>query len=134
MNHTFKKVFVLALVSASGLFANQFTIYNKSASTIKVQPFWTNSANEMYTLAPGASVYYDTGFRDLGSIVWEQVVQIKCASDQDPNVVCSKRFSKQFDIVWSALGGQINILENGSYTFSYSTMGGSGSGTAASIK
>jgi hypothetical protein len=127
------KLLVLAMLvgwSQVG-FAATFKFVNNSGALISLKPNWKGDSNSFVTIKDGeSSGEYNSVFSDLVSVTWSEAIKSSPENERQ-GIICTKRFTADLNIVWSALGGVITILPGGGYAYDFSTMAGHGSGKGA---
>ncbi|HRN77955.1 MAG TPA: hypothetical protein PLU71_01840 [Candidatus Dependentiae bacterium] len=119
---------ITAVAIASQSHAAVFTVQNKGSKAIEAAPMWSGSSESYTTIKPGQEVRFDSGLNAVTGIRWRLVT----SNNPTQGTECYQYYKATKAPHFAGalnLGGNIQILDAGSYSW-YFGVDGSGSAVA----
>ncbi len=117
---------LLSVLSVNNAQAAIFYVYNKSRTTIYVRPEWSGKSRSYDRLEPGQNIRYNSGIWAVSAMHWLEQIPVH----QD--FLSFKAFEAQVKVSFFNIGGEFNILSDGSFDY-YFGVDGSGDGSATQV-
>ena len=103
-----------------------FYVYNKTRATVYVRPIWNGRCCSYDRLEPGQNIRYNSGIWSVSAIHWLEHVSMV------DGILSFKVFEQQVALGLFNLGGEFNILSDGSFDY-YFGVDGISDGSAARV-
>jgi hypothetical protein len=122
---------LLSLLLVGGFAINNaraaiFYVHNKTRATVYLRPIWSGKSRTHDRLEPGQHIRYNSYFWNVSAIHW-----LEQAPTGDGTLVF-KAFEQQVSLGFLNLGGEFNILSDGSFDYHFG-VDGMGDGSAPQV-
>ena len=126
MRYVFLSLLLVCGLSVNNTDAAIFHVYNKTRKTVYVRPVWSGKNRSHDRLEPGQSIRYNSGIWSVSALHWLEQL------DTVDGTLSFKTFETAVSLGLFNIGGEFNILSDGSFDY-YFGVDGTGDGSAARV-